>query len=119
MDIAEIFGKRITSLRNERGLSSEELSEIISLSEKTIIKLESGQRNPTIPEVAVFGRFFNVSFDYLLGKSEDRIAKDFIEEAGGNRRLASILQLMRSLSKEEAEAVLQKLLTMDLTSPEK
>ena len=76
-------------------------------------------RNPTVPEVAVFGRFFNVSFDYLLGKSEDRIAKDFIEEAGGNRRLASILQLMRSLSKEEAEAVLQKLLTMDLTSPEK
>lgn len=53
MDIAEIFGKRITSLRNERGLSSEELSEMISLSEKTIIKLESGQRNPTVSELAL------------------------------------------------------------------
>ena len=69
MDIAEIFGKRITSLRNERGLSSEELSEMISLSEKTIIKLESGQRNPTVPEVAVFGRFFKEAL-IKAGKSQ-------------------------------------------------
>lgn len=53
MDIAEIFGKRIASLRKERGMNIEELSKTIHLSQRTIIMLESGQRNPTVPEVSL------------------------------------------------------------------
>ena len=94
MDIAEIFGKRIASLRKERGMNIEELSKTIHLSQRTIIMLESGQRNPTVPEVVILGKFFNVSFDFLLGKSDERIGKEFMNRAGGNKLVAAIMQYM-------------------------
>lgn len=119
MSIAETFGKRITILREEQGMSREDLSKKINLPEKTIIKLESGKRNPTIPEVVVLGRFFNVSYDYILGQSKDRIAQEFVDKAGGDELLASILQRVSSLSEEEADALLQRLLEMDQLSHQK
>lgn len=113
MSIAETFGKRITTLRNERKMTRAELSKLISLSENVIIELESGKRNPTIPEVVLLGKFFNVSYDYILGQSENRIAQDFIDKAEGDEALASLLQRFCSLPEEAAEAVLQILLKMD------
>ena len=119
MNIAEVFSKRLASLRKERGFRTEELSKIVHLSPRTITMLENGQRNPTVPEVVAFGKFFNVSFDYLLGKSDDRIGREFMDKAGGNLPLAAIMQYMSSLSEEEAEAVFQKLSELDQTSLEK
>lgn len=41
-----------------------------------------------------------------------------MNRAGGNKLVAAIMQYMSSISEEEAEAVAQKLSTMDLTSHE-
>lgn len=119
MDIAEIFGMRITALRNESGMSREELSKKINLSESKITKLESGQRLPTIPEVVIFGKFYNVSYDYLLGESENRISQEFIDLAGGDEGLASSIQRLCSLPEDVAETVLQQLSEMAQSLREK
>ncbi|WFN33860.1 helix-turn-helix transcriptional regulator [Methanogenium sp. S4BF] len=39
---------RIRELRNERGLTQQQLAELVNVSSRTIISLEKGQYNPSV-----------------------------------------------------------------------
>jgi len=48
MDIRKDLGKRILALRNEKGLTQEELAERTGLSNTYIAMLETGKRTPSL-----------------------------------------------------------------------
>ena len=63
------FQKRLKDLRLKENLSQLELSKKLNISNVTLSQYENGVRRPDIGTVARLADYFNVSLDYLLGRS--------------------------------------------------
>lgn len=64
-------GERLKSLRDENGLTQEELASYAQSSQGMIARYESGKAVPTADVVARLAAFFNVTADFLLGLTDD------------------------------------------------
>lgn len=74
-----IIGNRLKELRlsyNE-GLTYRELEDKIKISYSRICDLESGQVMPSLNDLYNYQKFFNVSYDYLLGNVESKEETNF------------------------------------------
>ena len=67
-----MLGSRIRELREERGLTQEELGKILNLTKGNVSKYESSKLEPNIETIKLIANYFKVSTDYLLGRSEYR-----------------------------------------------
>lgn len=62
-------GKRIAAFRKERGMTQEQLAEMLNISDSMISKIERGAKGVSIDLAIELCAVFNVSLDYLiLGK---------------------------------------------------
>ncbi len=61
---------RIKQLRQERGLKQEELAKEFGIAQQTISNYEKGIREPDITTLKKMADFFDVSLDFLLGKTD-------------------------------------------------
>lgn len=66
------LGERLEELRLEKKLTIKEAGEIFHLSKSTISAYENNTRRPNLEILLEFSEFYNVTVDYLLGKSDDR-----------------------------------------------
>lgn len=66
------FKDRFKNLRNELDLSQSEIGAILSVSQKTISNYELGKRFPDEKMLNKMADFFDVSVDYMLGRTEIR-----------------------------------------------
>ena len=77
-----MLGERIANLRKSKGISQDELGEILSTSRQAISKWERGESDPDIGRLKDLAVYFNVSIDYLLGYDvESTSANKFIERS--------------------------------------
>ncbi len=60
------FNEKLQELRKKRGLTQEELAEILYVSRTAISKWESGRGYPNISSLKDISKFFSVSIDDLL-----------------------------------------------------
>jgi transcriptional regulator with XRE-family HTH domain len=67
----EIFAKRLKKLREEHGLSTRALGEIVGTSNATISRYETGKRDPDLVLVHNIATYFNVTIEYLCGEDVD------------------------------------------------
>src|SRR5690606_18530038 len=58
-------------LRTERGLTQEDLANMLNIKRQTYSAWERGIANPDIETISFLADFYNVSTDYLLGKTEN------------------------------------------------
>lgn len=65
------FGERIKELRTKNKLSGTELGEKVGVTRYAISKWETGESTAPQNMVIKLSEYFNVSTDYLLGKTED------------------------------------------------
>ena len=65
------FSKILKSLRKEKGVTQANLSDILQISQKTIAHLENNYRNPSCDLLIKIADFFNVSLDYLVGRTDN------------------------------------------------
>ncbi|MGN8232315.1 helix-turn-helix domain-containing protein [Priestia flexa] len=72
-----IFGKRLATLRKEKGISQYEFADRIGFSRGQVANYEQGKREPDYETLQKIADFFNVSTDYLLGRTDN---PDLIEE---------------------------------------
>lgn len=63
------FKDRLRELREERGLTLEELSKKVDITQATLSRYENGHRKPDIDIANTLSSFFNVSIDYLYGNT--------------------------------------------------
>jgi transcriptional regulator, xre family len=64
------FGERLGELLIERNISQRKLSRIIGVSSPTISDWVKGKVQPTADNILLVAEFFDVSTDYILGKTE-------------------------------------------------
>ena len=60
------FAEKMQKLRKERGMSQENLAEIIGVSRQSVSKWESGQSYPEMDKMIALSELFNVSVDNLV-----------------------------------------------------
>ena len=65
-----MFEERLYQLRRERGISQEELANIIGVSRQAVQKWESGASQPNIDNLVAISEYFGVTLDYLLKGDE-------------------------------------------------
>lgn len=65
-------GDRLRELREERGLTREELTAKLGWSTNQVYRYEAGINDATGKMIVKMARFFDVSADYLLGLSDER-----------------------------------------------
>lgn len=68
-----MFGSRLRELRKNKNMTMKELGKKFSLAESTISGYEIGNRRPDIEMINAFADFFEVTTDYLLGRSEESV----------------------------------------------
>ena len=61
------FSKNLKELRIEKGLSQQELAQIFNVTQSTVAKWESGEREPNFSILIQIAKLFKVSTDILLG----------------------------------------------------
>lgn len=66
------FSERVKTLRKERGLKQRELAEICGLGLRGYQQYEYDQSYPDVPKLLILGDFFDVSLDYLMGRTDKR-----------------------------------------------
>lgn len=64
------IGFRIKALRNTKGISQEELAEVLNVSRQTISKWESDIVSPDINNIQSLSNYFNVRTDYTINVNE-------------------------------------------------
>lgn len=67
-----MFGRKLKELRLERKINQSELGEIIGISPSTVGMYERDQRFPDKDILGKIADYFEVSVDYLLGRTDER-----------------------------------------------
>lgn len=62
---------KIKELRQEKGISQEELANAINVKNYTIGNWERNRAEPSIESIKQMADFFEVSVDYLIGRTND------------------------------------------------
>lgn len=65
-----LFGNRLRSLREDNDLNSEELASRLHITTRALNYYENNMREPSFPLLIQIADFFNVSADYLLGRTD-------------------------------------------------
>ncbi len=66
------FGERLRILREESNFTEEQLAEKLGIVKQTISKYEKNQREPKYETLLKIAEIFNVSIDYLFGRTDKR-----------------------------------------------
>lgn len=67
----EILAKRLVKLRSERKLSRREVAASTGMTERTYQRYENAERDPNAPALLALADYYDVSADYLLGRTEE------------------------------------------------
>ena len=65
-----IFAERVKELRKQNYLKQDDVGKAINLTIATISRIESGDRSVSMDTLIALADYFNVSLDYLVGRSE-------------------------------------------------
>lgn len=66
------LGQRIKELREEKGMTQEELGKLVNVSKASFSKYEANAIEPNTITIIFLANFFNVSLDYLYGRTNYR-----------------------------------------------
>ncbi len=64
------IGKRLKFLRKEMGISQEKLAKILDTTQSSINRYENGQTEPSVEIFRKYADVFDVSLDYLFGRTD-------------------------------------------------
>lgn len=103
-NIADNFGINLKTLRKQKGLTQQDMGEIINTSRSCISNYESGNRQPDNETIKLLADYFNVSIDYLLGRSLVKTVFKSENEMSEIGKVISRVELSRTLDVSKAPA---------------
>lgn len=64
--------ERLVELRKKRKMTQEELAGVLGISRSALSLYETNKRQPDFETICRLADFFDVSIDYLLGRTDDK-----------------------------------------------
>jgi transcriptional regulator with XRE-family HTH domain len=71
MDMRKLVGRNVKRIRQQKGLTQEQLAELSGFSQQYISGLEQGRRNPTVVTLYELATALGVSHMELMRSAED------------------------------------------------
>jgi len=113
MNEKSVFGKRVKYLRESENIKREEFADKLRITYSALSKYETGERFPSPDIINKIADFFNVTTDYLLGRTDN--PKITILENGKipeelkniDIEMIALLNGEKGLTKEELEKLLK------------
>ena len=72
MDYKNSFSTKLLFLRKKNNLSLDALGKILGISNQAVSLLEKGKRSPSFEVFYAITEYFNVSSDWLLGRTDNQ-----------------------------------------------
>ena len=96
--------KNLRKLRINRGISQQQLADVIGISQQSVNKYENHNVEPDISSLIKLADYFETSVDYLIGHtfSSDQCTTEDIELTS---KELTLIQDYRSLSKDEQSSI--------------
>ena len=66
-----IFSDRLKELRKSKSATQLTLASVLEITDRGYRKYESGENEPTLSILVALADYFDVSLDYLCGRSDD------------------------------------------------
>lgn len=66
-----LLGSRLKKLRLDKKITQEELGKKVNVTKVSICGYENGNRNPDTETLRFLADYFNISVDYLLGRTDN------------------------------------------------
>ncbi len=70
MNYKNIFSDRLLDCRKSVGISQKALANVLGVSDAAVTMMEKGKRSPSFEVLIALADYFNVSLDYLVGRSD-------------------------------------------------
>lgn len=97
----KMFGDIFKNLRNEKKLSQDKVADDLDISQPLIAKWENHQSTPAPEMLDYIADYFNVSVDYLIGRSK------FKNVEADNSEIENLLfSIIKELNDEEKKTLL-------------
>ena len=87
---------RISELREDRDLRQADIARATGIDQRTISNYETGKSNPDSYALIKLADFFNVSIDFLVGRTEE----NFYSSEFKKKTITKIQKLLEELKKE-------------------
>ena len=84
------YGKRLKELREMRDLTQEELAKLLNTSRSRIGMYEQGKRQPDFEMQEAIADFFNVTIDYLFGRTPEEMLIESYQIGEKHRELMDL-----------------------------
>lgn len=68
-----MFGTRLKILREEKEITQKQLASVLQISRSTVAGYETKGKEADFEKIIVMSNYFDVSIDYLLGKTDCRL----------------------------------------------
>lgn len=65
------FQERLKYLQKNNNVTKKSIADAIGISVRNYYRYETGEQNPTLPILILFADYFDVSIDYLVGRTNN------------------------------------------------
>lgn len=106
----EDLGLRIKTMRMSRGLTQQQLAEMINQSQSSITMYETGRREPEMDVLEALADVFNVPMTAFMPQGDVDLSAsdvDVLEAIHQNPRLGLLFDRQRKMSRADIEFMLQ------------
>ncbi|MCQ6530528.1 helix-turn-helix domain-containing protein [Bacillus mycoides] len=98
-------GQRLKALRLEKGMTQQQLADVLEIEKSNISRFESGKQSPSSENTVKMAKLFNVSVDYLLGLSAHKtLDKETSEEV--SKEAKELMDRINKLPPEKQKAII-------------
>ena len=97
---------KLRELRKEKNITMKKIGEIIGVSESAVSQYENGKRQPDHETLTKLADFFEVSIDYILGRTDDRYQKPGEENIKFDEFTYAMYNESKELTEEDKQALL-------------
>lgn len=73
------FGEIMAELRQDQNMTQKDLASILHMAASSISNYETGHRTPNADFIRQISDYFNVTSDYLLGRTSSNLSVELIE----------------------------------------
>lgn len=103
-----VTGKRIAMLRKEKGWGQKQLASYLKVSVSTISNYEQSVHSPDLSILSKLADLFEVSADYLLGRTDSRCSLlDLNEGLAGEYTFQDLADTVLAIDAQERKSLMQ------------
>lgn len=96
-----MFGNRLKQLRKNNNKTQEDISKILGISRGAYSHIENGRNEPDMETIVKLADIFEVSTDYLLGKSNNGLVDIIAAHIDSNATEEDIKEILAYIEEKE------------------